>query len=125
MSKQVNGVRKSFIQETAVNPFRIVKLGTGADEVAQAAANTDIQIGVAAEQTNPLAGDAVDVVLTGTVKVQVATPLAKGKRVTSDANGKAVDSAGTENVEVVGYLLETTTVNDQIAEMLLVPATNV
>lgn len=115
------GVTKTFIQEnTTVNPFRIVKVGTAADEVVAATADTDVMFGVADESADATAGNEVNIVLSGVAKVTIASASTKGGYITATTAGKGALTT-TNLKKYVGILLETTTASDQIAQVLLCP----
>jgi hypothetical protein len=82
------GFIKSYEAEAAIAQYRIVKFGTDAKEVLQAAANTDNLIGVielAASIT-----ERVDVIRSGFAEVEYGGVVTKGDHLTADSNGKAV-----------------------------------
>lgn len=121
MSNSMVGVTKTFKQEnTSVNPFRIVKLGTAAGEVVAATANTDVMFGVTDESADATAGNPVNVALTGVVKLCIASASTKGGYITATTAGKGVLTT-TNLQKYVGILLETTTASDQVAQVLLCP----
>lgn len=115
------GYSKTFVQEnTSVNPFRIVKLGTAADEVVCATTTSEVLVGVADESADATAGNEVNVWLSGVAKVCIASASTKGGYITSGAGGKGVLTT-TNLHKYVGILLETTTASDQVAQVLLCP----
>lgn len=121
MTNSMNGITKTFKQEnTTLAPFRLVKLGTAADEVAAATADTDVIIGVTDEGCDSTAGNETNVILTGVVKLCIASASTKGGYITATTGGKGVLTT-TNLKKVVGILLETTTASDQIAQVLLCP----
>jgi hypothetical protein len=121
MTNTMEGVKKTFVQtNTTVNPYRIVKLGTAADEVVAATADTDVMFGVSDESADATAGNPVGIVLTGVVKLCIASASTKGGYITATTGGKGVLTT-TNLKKVVGILLETTTESDQIAQVLLCP----
>lgn len=121
MSNTMEGLKKTFIQtNTSVNPYRIVQLGTAANEVIASTADTDVMFGVADESANATAGDPVGVVTSGIVKVCIASASTKGGYITATTAGKGVLTT-TNLKKYVGILLETTTVSDQVAQVYLCP----
>lgn len=119
MSQVSNQQVKSFVADNALaNPYRIVKLGADTNSVDLATANSDVQIGVTNELT-PAAGEEVGVVISGTAKVVIALATTKGDYITATALGKG-QSAGAGD-KYVGVLLETTTIADQVAEVVIAP----
>lgn len=117
----MNGPSKTFKQEnTTVNPYRLVKLGTAADEVVAATADTDVLFGVTDESADATAGNPVGVITSGIAKVVIASATSKGAYITATTGGKG--AATTTNLKkYVGILLETTTASDQVAQVLLCP----
>lgn len=121
MSNSMNGPSKTFVQQnTTLNPYRLVKLGTAADEVVAATAATDVIIGVTDESADATAGNPVGVITSGIVKVVIASASTKGGYITATTGGKG--ALTTTNLQkYVGILLETTTASDQVAQVLLCP----
>lgn len=117
----MNGPSKTFVQQnTTLNPYRLVKLGTAADEVVAATAATDVIIGVTDESADATAGNPVGVISSGIVKVVIASASTKGGYITATTGGKG--ALTTTNLQkYVGILLETTTASDQVAQVLLCP----
>lgn len=75
----------------ALPPRRIVKF-TGDDVVNLATAATDDAIGVTADVA-VASGERVDVYRSGPVEIEVGGNIARGKDITADASGKAVQAA--------------------------------
>lgn len=121
MSNSMNGLSKTFKQtDTSVNPFRIVKLGTSANEVVAATAVTDVMFGVTDESADATAGNPVNVITSGVVKLTIASASTKGGYISATTAGKGVLTTTNLN-KYVGILLETTTASDQVASVLLCP----
>lgn len=121
MTNSMNGMSKTFVQEnTSLAPFRLVKLGTDANDVVAATADTDVIIGVTDEGCDSTADNEVNVLLSGVVKLCIASASTKGGYITATTGGKGVLTT-TNLKKVVGILLETTTESDQIAQVLLCP----
>ena len=119
MTNSMNGLSKPFKQtNTTVVPFRIVKLGTAADEVVAATAATDVMLGITDEGADSTAGNPVNVILAGVVKLTIASASTKGGYITATTAGKGILTT-TNLHKVVGILLETTTESDQIAQVLI------
>lgn len=77
----------------AVGAYRIVK-GTVTDgTIAQSAAAADKHVGVNGPIVSDAAGDRLDIIHAGPVRVQAGGAFAMGDTLTSDANGKAVVGA--------------------------------
>lgn len=121
MSNSMKGLNKTFKQEnTSLAKYRIVKLGTAADEVVAATADTDVAFGVTDESADSTAGNPVGVYTSGIVKVVIASASTKGGYITATTGGKGVLTT-TNLKKYVGILLETTTASDQVAQVLLCP----
>lgn len=117
----MEGLKKTFIQtDTSVIKYRIVKLGTAANEVVASTADTDVMFGVADESANSTAGDPVGVITSGIVKVCIASASTKGGYITATTAGKGILTT-TNLKKYIGILLETTTASDQVAQVLLCP----
>jgi hypothetical protein len=121
MSNSMNGLVKTFKQEdTSLAKYRLVKLGTNADEVVAATADTDVIIGVTLEDADSTAGNPISVVTSGIVKVVIASASTKGGYITATTGGKGILTT-TNLKKYVGILLETTTASNQVAQVLLCP----
>ena len=121
MTNTLNGPSKTFIQEnTTVNPYRLVKLGTSADEVVAATADTDVIIGVTDESADATTGNEVGVILSGVVKLTILAASTKGGYITATTDGKWVLTT-TNLKKYIGILLETTTEANQVAQVLICP----
>lgn len=108
------GLIKSFVAEAAVNPYRIVKMGTADGQVVQAAAATDALIGVADMQGQATVNGRVDIVMAGIADVEFGGTVTRGGPITADANGKAVaaaPAAGANN-RLIGYALVSAVAGD-------------
>lgn len=121
MSSSMEGIKKTFIQEnTTLNPYRLVKLGTAADEVVAATADTDVLFGVTDESADATAGNPVWVVIGGIVKLCIASASAKGGYIWATTDGKWV-LVTADKKSYVWVLLETTTASNQIAQVVIRP----
>jgi len=115
----MNGISKTFVQtNTTVLPFRIVALGTTADQVIAATAATDVMIGVTDEGADSTANNPVNVITAGVVKLTIASASTKGGYITATTAGKGILTT-TNLHKVIGILLETTTASDQVAQVLI------
>lgn len=83
---------RTYTAAAAIPRRRIVKF-TGDGIVGLATAATDDQIGVTTDVDADAAGDRVDVYRLGPVEIEVGGNIARGKDITSDGSGKAVQSA--------------------------------
>lgn len=118
MSQAISGVTRTFEAENAmVNPFRIVKLGTAANQIDLGAVSSDLAVGVTLASAS--ADTDVTVVLTGTAKVYCSAAVTKGANIVCAGSGVGLTGTASTN-PVVGIALETTTAAG-ILEMLLTP----
>lgn len=86
----MNNYVRNRVTAGAIGAYRLVK-GTATDNtVAQAAAGTDKIVGATKDVYCDAAGDRIDIVHTGYVRLQAGGNIAFGDLLTSDANGKAV-----------------------------------
>lgn len=83
---------KNLTAGGAISPYRIVKFGSDDDTVLQAAAETDLLLGVAdlPEGGDAASGDSVDLILSGLADVEYGGTVARGNLLTSDSDGKAI-----------------------------------
>lgn len=115
---------KTYTAGAALSGKRIVKFSADG-EVSQAAAATDLLAGVAdgfgaeGTDTSYSTGDRVDVHRAGLVEVRYGGTIARGKPVTSDANGKAVEAtvAGSKAIGIA----EVSGVAGDIGTILIAP----
>ena len=110
---------KNYTAEGAIAAHRIVKFGAADGGVAQAAASTDLVIGVN-EALPVVAGERVDVIRAGIADVEFGGNVTRGQPVTADADGKAVVAAPAAgvNAHIVGFA-EVSTVAGDIAPVML------
>ena len=123
MSGIRNPVYYPFLAGGTINPNTIVKIGAADQTVIQATAAADQPVGVAAIPANTTAasGERVDVVIGGVMEIKVgAAGIARGAKVTSDANGLAIAAApaAAANNGIVGVALETGASGDLVAVLL-------
>lgn len=111
---------KSFNAGAAVRGRRLVAIGAADFAVTEASASA-IMVGVSTEYDTALA-DQVDVVLAGIAEVVLGGTVARGARVTADANGQGVAAAPAAgvNANVVGFALASGVVGD-IVPVLIQP----
>lgn len=103
------GLIKTLLAAAVMNPCRIVKFGSADYEIIQATDGSAPMAGVIVEtgiETGQAyaSGDRVDVIRDGMANVVLGDTVARGKWLTADANGKAVEAtivAGSE-VHVIG-----------------------
>lgn len=116
-----NSIRGTFIQEdTTLAQYRIAKHGTGDQEVVAAVDATAQIVGVTTESADETATNPVDLVLVGVAKVTILAASTKGGAIIGTTAGKGAVTTN-DNDFAVGYLLETTTVANQVAKVLVNP----
>lgn len=94
----------NYTAETALAKFRIVCFGATDGSVKQAAAATDLIIGVTEGFAYAVA-DRVDIVRSGPAEIEYGGAVTRGQPLTSDAVGRAVAAAPAagNNVRIIGY----------------------
>ncbi|RAM63213.1 DUF2190 family protein [Herbaspirillum rubrisubalbicans] len=94
----------NYAAETALAKFRIVCYGATDGSVKQAAASTDLMIGVT-EGFAYAAGDRADIVRSGPAEIEFGGPVTRGQPLTSDAVGRAIAAAPAAgvNARIIGY----------------------
>ena len=113
--------RGTFIQEdTTLAKYRIAKHGTGDQEVVAAVDNSAQIVGVTDESASGVADEEVTLIMLGVAKVTIAAATTKGGAIIAAAGGKGAVTT-TDNDFCVGYLLETTTVSNQVAKVMVNP----
>lgn len=121
MSDQKPLIVRSYEQEnTTVIKYRLVKHGSGDNQVVAAVDATAPIIGVADESADSTTGNPVGVVMAGIAKLVIAAASNKGGAVTAEAGGKGLVTT-TKGNYAVGWLLETTTVSNQVAKVMVSP----
>lgn len=120
MANQV--LAKNYTAGGAIPAFRIVKMGANDGEVLQAAAATDLLMGVNGELA-PASGERVDIQKMGIARIEFGGTVTRGGPVTSDASGKAVAAAPAagSNVRIIGFA-EVSAVSGDIADVLIAPS---
>ncbi len=99
------GLAKTLIAGAAVAARRIVKFGSADTAVVQAAAATDLSIGVA--DLGAASGEYCDVIIDGIALVEYGGNVTRGQLLTADADGKAIAAApaGGANARVIGVAM--------------------
>jgi len=112
----------TYIQEnTTINPYRCVGLGTSAEQVIANASTSAMHLGVADESADATTGNPVGVILLGIAKLCIAASgSAKGGAITGTTGGKGLVTT-TGGQYCVGWLLKTTTATDELAPVLVNP----
>lgn len=114
-------LNKNCTAEGAVTKHRIVKHGSADGLAAQGAAATDYLMGVN-ESITVADGERMDVVKSGIADVEYGGNVTRGKPITSDADGKAVEAAPAAgaNVRIIGFA-EVSAVAGDIGPALIAP----
>ena len=110
----------TFSQETAVSPYRIVKLGTAANEVVHATGATAPLIWISNESASATADDEVGVITNWMAKLTILAATTKWAYITATTAWKWAATT-TDTNEYVGILMETTTVANQVATVKICP----
>lgn len=114
------GLIKSMAAEAAVSPYRIVKFGTTDGVVVQAAAATDLLVGVSDSLGQADAGDTVDVIVSDVGEVEAGAVIARGARLTADSQGRAVTAVA--NNMVIGVAMASATAAGDIIPINIAPS---
>lgn len=110
---------RAMVAGAAIAPFRIVRFDAIDGQVLQAAAATDLSVGVV-EHVAAASGERCDVVLVGVAEITLGAAVTRGSQLTSDATGRAVTAiAGNRRI---GIALVSGVVGD-VVEVLLNPGT--
>jgi len=119
MSKCENGTIITMVQEdTTINEYRLVKLGTDADEVVAATDGSAPIIGISTESADATAWNPVGIVINWTAKLTILAAATKWAYIIWTTAWKWVGST-TDTHNYVWILLETTTEANQVAEVLI------
>ena len=87
------GLIKTYKTGGAVAHCRFVKFGGADDTVVQAAASTDLIVGISDVPGGVASGTRADVVLDGITDLELGGTVARGTFLTADADGKGVAAA--------------------------------
>lgn len=109
---------KAFVAAAAITAWRIVKFDATDDTVTTAAAASDLSIGVL-ENVSPVTGERCDVVVAGIAEVTLGGTVARGAKVTADAQGRAVTAAAGN--QAIGVVLASGVVGD-LVDVLISPS---
>lgn len=118
------GLVKTYIAGAAIVKHRIVKHGSGDRAAVQAAAATDLLLGVSDSLGADASGDPCDVIRSGIANVEYGGNVTRGQKLTADADGKAVAAAPAAgaNAQIIG-IAEVSGVSGDIGKVLIVPST--
>jgi len=100
------GLQKTLIAGAAVAKNRIVKFGSADTAAIQAAAATDLLIGVS-DNLGAASGEPFDVIVDGIALVEYGGSVTRGQKLTADADGKAIAAAPTAgaNAQIIGVAM--------------------
>lgn len=112
-------LQKNYMAGAAIPAFRIVRF-SAANICVLAAAATDLSIGICGD-VSPLAGERFDAVLTGIAYVEAGAAFALGARLTSDAQGRAINAAPAagSNVQIIAVALEAAVAAGDVVPVLI------
>lgn len=115
------GLQKTLIAGGTVIKNRIVKFGSGDTSVVQAAAATDLLIGVS-DSLGAASGEPVDIILDGIALVEYGGNITRGQLLTADADGKAVAAApaATASARIIGVAM-LSGVSGDIGSVMIAP----
>lgn len=99
------GLTKTLIAGALIAAYRIVKFGAADTAVLQAAAATDLSIGVS--DLGGASGEPTDVIVDGIAVVEYGGDVTRGAKLTADADGKAIAAAPAAgvNAQVIGIAM--------------------
>jgi len=121
MSQFTNDNIISVKQETAIAPYRIVKVGTVANSVIEATDATAPLLGISSSVASDTAGEPIGIYLTGgTAKVEASAAIAVGAKLTATTGGTAVTTTTAEDF-AIGEALEAATAAGDIIECTIAP----
>lgn len=114
------GLTKNRVAGGAVADRRFVKPHSTAGQIVQAAAATDLIIGVSCQPGGAASGAPCDFHITGLVEVDCGGTVGEGAPVTADSNGKAVAAAPSTgaNARVAGIAYDAGVSGDIIRVLL-------
>jgi hypothetical protein len=122
MGITTTGLTKPYTAGAAVTKRRIVKFGAADGAVIQAAAATDLLLGVSTD-VDSASGERCDVFMAGNIaEVDFGGTITRGTAVTSDASGKAVAAAPSagSNAYCVGFA-EVSGVSGDVGTVIIQP----
>ena len=120
---RIPGLTTNHTADGAIAAYRIVKFGAADGNVAQAAASTDLAIGVTDRLAAAVAGDRIDVIRSGIAEVEYGGNVTRGQKLTADADGKAIAAAPAAgvNAQIIGTA-EVSGVAGDIGSLLVAPS---
>lgn len=116
-------LEKNYVAEAAIIGCRIVKFGAADGQVVQAAAATDLLMGVASRDYDAAIGERIDIMTHGIASVRLGGNVTRGQKLTADADGKAVAAAPAQGVnnQIIGIAL-VSGVADDVIDMRIAPS---
>lgn len=99
MAGRTDGLIKTFRAAGAIAPRRIVTFGAADNAVVQADAAADALLGVT-QELGAAPGEPVDVALSDIGEVTLGGNVARGDKLTSDAQGRAITAASGAGVVI-------------------------
>lgn len=116
-------LNKNYSATAAIAAYRIVKFGASDGDVTQAAASTDLSVGVNGRLAAAAAGDRIDIVRSGIAEVEYGGNVTRGAKLTSDADGKAIAAAPAAgvNAQIIG-IAEVSGVAGDIGSVFISPS---
>lgn len=123
MSIRNDSLVKNYLAGAAIAAYRIVKFDSIDGQVIQAAAATDLIIGVSGRVAAAAIADRIDVIRAGLALVEYGGTVTRGTALTADASGRAVAAAPLAgmNVRVIG-MAEVSGVSGDIGSVMLLPS---
>ena len=119
MPMRNEGFAKTFTAAGEIGAHRIVAFGDADAEAKQAEGGSAALIGVSDELGAEEAGEPIDVILDGIAYVELGGEVTRGKPVTADSDGKAVEAS--DGDFIVGYAMHTGTDGD-LGSVRIVPS---
>ncbi len=113
---------KTKLAGAAINPYRFVKFGADDDHIVQAAAASDLIIGISDELGAGAAEQPCDYGMIGIGDLELGGQVTRGQRLTSDANGKGVAASAGDNVGAIAWM---SGVSGDIIPVLKAPNTRI
>lgn len=110
---------KGYAAGAAVAGKRFAKF-SAADTIVQAAASTDLIVGIT--DLGGGAGDMIDVTVLGPAKIVCGGAVTRGQKLTADADGKAVPAAPAAGVNAqTGAIAQSSGVAGDIIDVIVLP----
>ncbi len=116
MAGRTDGLTKNFRAGALIAPYLILKFGGDDQTLVPAAGPTDDLIATNVE-LEAKAGERFDAAFGGLPEVRYGGPIGRGKPITSDAQGRAVEAApaGGVRVRIIGFSIASGVLGDVLA----------